>query len=124
MIIRRDQRGLSESVQHAVVFPVLMLITLGIIQTGIWIHAHNVAAQSAAAAVDIARGSYGDTGAARETALRLAASGGLGAVEVQVTQGGGEVRATVAGEAPLLIDFGLGRVSEFAAGPVERVSQP
>lgn len=40
MIRMRDERGLSESVQHAVIFPVLMLLTLGVIQAGIWIHGH------------------------------------------------------------------------------------
>jgi hypothetical protein len=34
----RDERGLSESVQWAVLWPALMLVTLGIIQAGIFLH--------------------------------------------------------------------------------------
>ena len=34
-MLRRDERGLSESVQFAVVWPVLMLSTLGILQAGL-----------------------------------------------------------------------------------------
>jgi hypothetical protein len=37
----RDERGLSESVQWAVLWPALMLLTLGIIQAGIFLHGRN-----------------------------------------------------------------------------------
>ena len=83
MVSKRSERGLSESVQHAVIFPVLMLVTLGIIQAGIWVHGHTVAERAAAAGVDIARGSYGSTTEARETSDRVASAGGLDDVTVE-----------------------------------------
>jgi Flp pilus assembly protein TadG len=120
----RDERGLSESVQFAVVWPVLMLVTLGILQAGLWLHGRNVAQRAAAAAVDTARGSAGSVDAAREAATELARSGGLDGVAVEVVRGTTEVSATVTAASPLLLDLGLGRLQERAAAPRERVTPP
>ena len=120
----RTERGASESVQYALIWPVLMMVTLGIIQAGIWLHGRNVALRAAAAGVDAARGSYGSVAEARQVAQRLATSGGLGSVSVSVTQRPGEVAVIVSGTPPLMLDLGLGRITESAAGPVERVTPP
>ncbi len=120
----RDERGLSESVQYAVIFPLLMLLTLGVIQAGIWIHGHTVASRAAAAGVDIARGSTGQTGEARETATRLAVAGGLHDVIVQTTRSGTTAEVVVSGRAPLILDLGLARITEHASAPVERATNP
>ncbi|GAA1429422.1 hypothetical protein GCM10009616_11450 [Microlunatus lacustris] len=121
---RRDERGLSESVQFAVVWPVLMLVTLGILQAGLWLHGRNVAQRAATAAVDTARGSTGSVDAAREAAADLARSGGLDGVSVQVVRGATDVSATVTAGSPLLLDLGFGRLQESAAAPLERVTPP
>jgi Flp pilus assembly protein TadG len=120
----RDERGLSESVQYAVIFPLLMLVTLGVIQAGIWIHGHSVASRAAAAGVDIARGSTGQAAAARDTATRLANAGGLHDVTVQATRTGATAEVVVTGRAPLILDLGLARITENASAPVERATNP
>lgn len=120
----RDQRGLSESVQYAVIFPMLMLVTLGIIQAGIWIHGHNVAVRAASAGVDVGRGSYGNGAQARETAIDIAAAGGLEGATVDVAQGSDSISVTVKGRAPMILDVGLGQIAETASAPLERVTQP
>lgn len=120
----RDQRGLSESVQHAVIFPVLMLITLGVIQAGIWVHGHSVASRAAAAGADIARGSYGSTAEARGTAAKLAGAGGLHDVTVETRRSGSDVEVVVSGRAPLMLDLGLARITEVATTPLEKVTSP
>lgn len=120
----RDERGLSESVQFAVVWPVLMLVTLGILQAGLWLHGRNVAQRAATAAVDTARGSAGSVDAARAAAADLARSGGLDGVSVDVVRGATDVSATVTAASPLLLDLGLGRLRESAAAPLERVTPP
>jgi Flp pilus assembly protein TadG len=120
----RDERGLSESVQLAVVWPVLMLVTLGVIESGIWLHARNVAERAAVAAVGAASGSYGDDDAARELGRDLAASGGLSNVEVAVSRAPDTVSVVVSADSPLVLDLGLGRIRETAAGPRERVTAP
>lgn len=122
--LRRNERGLSESVQFAVVWPLLVLVTLGIIQAGLWLHGRNVAQRAAVAAVDVARGSYGTADEARRRAQSLAAAGGLNGVVIRLDVGGAEVRATVTADAPTIFDIGAGRLNETAAAPRERVSQP
>lgn len=120
----RDERGLSESLQFALVWPVLMLVTLGVIESGIWLHARNVAEHAAIAAVGEAGGSYGDVDAARQLGNDLAAAGGLSGVEVSVSRGAETVTAVVSAESPLVLDLGLGRIRQTASGPRERVTAP
>lgn len=120
----RDERGLSESLQLAVVWPVLMLVTLGVIEGGTWLHARNVAERAAIAAVGEASGSYGNDDTARELGRDLAASGGLSNVEVAVSRGASAVTVVVSADSPLVLDLGLGRIREAAAGPLEQVTGP
>ncbi len=120
----RDQRGITESAQFALIWPLLLLVSLGIIQAGIWIHGHNVANRAANAAVDAASGSYGSSAEARQIAEGIARSGGLTAVDVRVSAGSTVTQVTVAGNAPTLLDLPLGRIHETASAPVERVTRP
>ena len=120
----RDERGLSESVQYALIWPMLMLVTLGIIQAGIWIHGHNVAVRAANAAADAARGSRGSAGEAEQIAAGIARSGGLKAVSVGVHRGASSVAVQVSGTVPMIFDLGLGRITETASAPVERATNP
>lgn len=120
----RGERGLSESLQFAVIWPVLMLVTLGVIEGGIWLHARNVAERAAIAAVGAASGSYGDDDTARQLGGDLAAAGGLSNVEVAVSRGPSAVAVVVSADSPLVLDLGLGRIREAAAGPLERVTGP
>jgi Flp pilus assembly protein TadG len=106
------------------IWPVLLLVTLGIIQAGIWIHGHNVANRAANAAADAASGSYGSGGEARQIAEGIARSGGLADVAVSVSAGSSAVQVSVTGRAPSLLDLPLGQIRETASAPVERVSRP
>lgn len=120
----RDERGLSESTQWAVLFSLLMLVTLGIIQAGIILHGRNVAQRAATAAVDVARGSYGTVAEAEKLANDIARSGGLEAVSVGVTRGAAQATADVTGQAPSMLDIGIGRIHESASAPLERAVSP
>jgi Flp pilus assembly protein TadG len=123
----RDERGLSESVQWAVLWPLLMLVTLGIIQAGIFLHGRNVAQRAATAAVDAARGSYGSYGSAADAeqlGTTIAGAGGLRNISVRVQRTGTTARADVSAYAPMIFDLDLGRIDETAAAPLERVTQP
>src|SRR5215203_4277885 len=119
----RDERGLSESVQWAVLWPLLMLLSLGIIQAGIFLHGRNVA-QRATAAVDAARGGYGSAGDAEQLGARIAGSGGLRNISVRVQRTGSTVTADVWAHPPMIFDLDLGRINETAAAPLERVTPP
>ena len=120
----RDERGLSESVQWAVLWPALMLLTLGIIQAGIFLHGRNVAQRAATAAVDAARGSYGSAAEAEHLAANIASSGGLKNISVRVQRTGTTVSADVSASSPMIFDLRLGRITETAAAPMERVTVP
>ena len=93
----RDERGLSESAQWAVLFSLLMLITLGIIQAGVYLHGRNVAQRAATAAVGAARGSFGTTAEAHQLAADIANSGGLEGITIRITRGSSTVTAEVSG---------------------------
>jgi Flp pilus assembly protein TadG len=122
-VVARDERGLSESVQWAILWPLLMLLTLGIIQAGIFLHGRNVAQRAATAAVDAARGSYGTASDAQRLAETIASSGGLEQISVRVQRTGTTASADVSGNAPMIFDLGLGRITETATAPLERVTQ-
>jgi Flp pilus assembly protein TadG len=120
----RDERGLSESVQWAILWPLLMLLTLGIIQAGIFLHGRNVAQRAATAAVDAARGSYGSAADAQHVGESIASSGGLRNISVHVQRTGTTATAEISAYAPMIFDLGLGRLNETAVAPLERVIQP
>lgn len=120
----RDERGLSESVQWAVLWPLLMLLTLGIIQAGIFLHGRNVAQRAATAAADVARGSYGSAADAEHLGESIASSGGLKSISVRVQRTGTSVTADVSAYPPMIFDLDLGRINETAVAPLERVTQP
>jgi Flp pilus assembly protein TadG len=120
----RDERGLSESVQWAVLWPLLMLLTLGIIQAGIFLHGRNVAQRAATAAIDVARGSHGSAADAEHLGESIASSGGLKSVSVRVQRTGTTVTADVSAYPPMIFDLDLGRINETAVAPLERVTQP
>ena len=101
-----------------------MLLTLGIVQAGFWLHARNVAQRAATAAVDVARGSYGTAGEGEQRARDLTAAAGLTDVVVHVDRGPQRVTAVVSAHATLVLDLGLGDLRETASGPRERVSTP
>lgn len=110
--------------QYALIFPALMLCTLGIVQSGMWVYGRHVASEAAHAAVDVARSADADPGAARSAALRIAAVGGLRHTAVSVDRGPAEVRVQVSAQVPVILDLGLGQVTESATAPVERVTTP
>jgi Flp pilus assembly protein TadG len=120
----RDERGLSESVQWAVLWPALMLLTLGIIQAGIFLHGRNVAQRAATAAVDAARGSYGSAAEAEHLAANIASSGGLKNISVRVQLAGTTASANVSASSPMIFDLRLGQITETATAPMERVTVP
>jgi Flp pilus assembly protein TadG len=120
----RDERGLSESVQWAVLWPALMLLTLGTIQAGIFLHGRNVAQRAATAAVDAARGSYGSAAEAEHLAANIASSGGLKNISVRVQLAGTTASANVSASSPMIFDLRLGQITETASAPMERVTVP
>lgn len=120
----RDERGVSDSLQWAILTPLLLLTVLGLIQTGIWLHGRTIATNAAIAAAEDAALLDGTADAARALASGVASDGGLADVSVTVTQGTESARVVVTGRMPTFLDLGQGRVSEQATRPRERVTRP
>ncbi len=119
-----NERGLSESTQWAMVVPAALGLVLGLVQTGVWLHARSVASQAAAAAADLRAAGPDLTAQAEATAGDVAARGGLSDVVVETTQDSTTVTVTVTGSAPVFLDLGLGRITERVVLPLERVTAP
>lgn len=117
------ERGLSETLQWAILTPTLMLVILGIIQAGILMHGHNVAENAAQAAAE-AESAYLSAGTGTEQALAVAEVGGLTDVKVTVERGPTKVVVGVSARIPVFFDIGQGRVDETASAPIERVTEP
>lgn len=121
---RGVERGLTNSLQFAVIVPALMLATFGLVQAGLWLHARNVAAEAVTAAVDVARDYDDDPTAARNAARRIAVVGGLTDVRLTMNRGPDSVSVTMVAKPPVIFAFGFGVITETATAPVERVTKP
>jgi Flp pilus assembly protein TadG len=115
-----SERGVSESTQWALLVPALMLVMLGTIQAGLWLHGRNVASQAASAAAEQVAWGRGTDADAAAMGRRIAEAGGLVGASVRVERQTGAVRVVVTAQAPLIVDLGLGTVVEHALMPMER----
>lgn len=125
---RRGDRG-EASIQMAIVFPFVILLTLAVVQAGMWFHARNIALAAAREGVTAAR-TYQATdsdGAARaREVLGRIAGDSLRTPTVSTAGSGAEsVQVTVTGTAPSLLP-GIGglHVSQSATGPREHWTTP
>lgn len=118
-----NERGVSESLQWAILTPLILLALLGSIQAGVWLHGRSVVHSAAVLAAEQAAwlSPASDAAAsARQMAERL----GVRGVEVGVTTSTAEVRAVVTGHVPLFFDVGQSLVEASATRPREAVSVP
>jgi Flp pilus assembly protein TadG len=112
-----NQRGVSESTQWAVLTPVLLMLILGLVQLGVWLHARNVASQAAATVADLQASGSTDSYAAGR---RVATNGGLTQISITSDVSQGLTVVTVRGRAPLFFDLGQGQIAESAVLPLEQ----
>lgn len=119
-----NQRGVAESTQWALLLPILLLLVLGLVQTGVWLYSRTVAAQAAAAVADLRATGPAADDAARQAGRRIATAGGLEQVQIAVTSDSGHLVVTVTGRAPVFFDLGQGLITERAVLPVEQVTAP
>ena len=113
------ERGTSESLQWAVLWPLVMLLILGTVQVGVWWHARNSLDEAAAAAVDAVSLEGVDAGRAVEVAGQVAAAGGVEDITVDVSVGADGVTVVVRGRAPLVFDLGPVTLEATARAPRE-----
>ncbi|HSN42811.1 MAG TPA: TadE/TadG family type IV pilus assembly protein [Propionibacteriaceae bacterium] len=117
----RGDRGLSDSVQWALLVPVVLLALLGAIQTGIVLHARSVVDNAALTGAEIASVG-GSAEAARLAARELAGEAGLRNIDVQVSTASGLVTVKVSASAQVILD--IGRSSDVGASAVMPAELP
>ncbi len=118
--MRPNQRGLSGSLQWALLTPVVLLCLLGGIQWAISARgqsAANEAAWTGAEAVAVIRGSETQ---ARQAALDVARLGGLNDATVTIACSASICRVTVSGSTPSLIPLARPPITATVSLPLER----
>lgn len=117
-----DERGLSNSVQAAVLFPLGMGLFLALLQWGLvaWAETSAIGAAQHGAAVAARHGSTAGEG--QLAAFHAADNGSLHAVSVQVVRGSRDTTATVTGRAVVVL--WPREVSKTVVVTTERVTSP
>lgn len=108
---------MSESVQWAVLVPLVMLCLVGVIQGGVWWNGSTAAQQAAAAGADTA--AFAGADAARQAAVHVAEGSSLRAVEVSVVDAGAAWEVTVTGMPEVFLEVGQARVQGRAVAAKE-----
>ncbi|MFB9618587.1 TadE/TadG family type IV pilus assembly protein [Brooklawnia cerclae] len=96
-------RGLSESVQWAVVMPVVLLALFGLVQGGVWLAGRSAVQQAAMAAAEHAAFAGGNAAQARSVAESVAGGSGLQVETVVVQETGTGVRVDVSARVPVVL---------------------
>ncbi|GHD79804.1 TadE family protein [Streptomyces goshikiensis] len=122
------ERGES-SIQMAIVFPFILLVTVAVVQASMWVYARNIALTAAREGVAAARVYQAPEGAgaaqATETLGRIAGDSLAGRSVSTTGSSATEVRVTVTGRALSLIPGLSGlSVSQSASAPRERWTTP
>lgn len=120
----RPDRGMSGSVQWAILVPVLLFTILGAIQAGLWMYGRTVASHAAIAAAEEAALIGATEADARALGSEIAIGGGLTDIAVHLVIDANNARATVSGRMPTFVDLGQTQVSEQATRPREQVTRP
>ncbi|MFE6848795.1 TadE/TadG family type IV pilus assembly protein [Streptomyces sp. NPDC057686] len=127
---RRDWRERGESsIQMAIVFPFVILVTVAVVQAAMWVHARNIALTAAREGVAAARTYQAPEGAgaarASETLGRIAGDSLRGSTVSTAGSSATEVSVTVTGSAPSMMPGISGlSISQSASAPRERWTTP
>ena len=113
------ERGLSESVQWAVLGTTFLACLLGLIEAGLVLHGRNVtvAAALAGASAQAVLGATPEAG--RQAASRAAEAGGLADVEVTVSTTAAGVTVRVEGRVPTFLGWVKPQVEAESTRPWE-----
>ncbi|WP_405394923.1 TadE/TadG family type IV pilus assembly protein [Microbispora hainanensis] len=123
---KSSDRG-SAPLEAAILYPVVLTLTLLLVNTALWFHARNVALAAAQEGVRVARAYGSNLSASTVVAERFAQRVGgsfLLAPHAIAGRTGGTVSVTVQGEALALVPLLKLTVTQVAHAPIERWSTP
>lgn len=118
----RDERG-ANSIEVAIIFPVLLLLVFAVVQAAFFFHGRNVAQIAASACAETARGEQAGTNQEQVARSVLDQAGALSEASVTVSATTTSVTCTVSGRAPLLIPVPRSAIEQSATMPLERVTR-
>ncbi|MEE8870002.1 MAG: TadE/TadG family type IV pilus assembly protein [Acidipropionibacterium acidipropionici] len=113
---RRDERGVVESVQWALVWPVMLLAVFGIIQAAVLLQARSAVTEAARAAVRAETLAGSHPGDALDAAWQVAGPSGVRDITVTVGRSGPLTTVEVRARAPILLDLASTPLSARAVG--------
>lgn len=116
--ITRLERGMSESMQWAVLVPVIMLTLLGCIDAGVWLHARSVVQQAALTAAETQALAGSSAGQAELVAEQITED--LDQVQIITSHDGQMITVSITARASLALDLGDAQVQASATRAVER----
>jgi len=117
---RFDERGLSESVQWAILGVAFMGCLLALIEGGLWLHGRSVAVAAALAGASAASAWQATPDSGERAALETAAAGGLTGVKVTVTTQDGAILVVVEADTPGFAGWVVPHVRAQAVRPLEQ----
>lgn len=112
------ERGMSESLQWAVLAPMIMLLLLGLIETGVWLHGRSIVQQAALTAAETQALVGAPSSSAESTVEQMTDE--LESVHTYCITTEADVTVTVTADIPLPLDFGFGQVTVSATRAKER----
>jgi Flp pilus assembly protein TadG len=124
----RNERGVA-TLEIAILFPLVLLITFGVIEGALWYYARNVALAAAEEGVRVASADKGSLSAgiakATDFATRAGSDGFFTLSGTPIAAGDTEtVIITVKGQSMSLIGGWSHEVSATASAPIERFTSP
>jgi hypothetical protein len=105
--------------------PLLVLLVVGTVQFGVWLHATHTAQAIAAQALQDTRVSQGSVAAGREQAEALMTAAGRRVIlhpSVEVVRDAQRARVAIHGQAQQVLPFLSAPVTVSVSGPVERLT--
>jgi len=115
----RDQRGISESVQWAILSLAIMTALFGMTEAALVLHGRSVAVAAALAGSTAQAALRASPDAGMKTALERASAGGLVSVDVAVSNSPGRVTVRVDAGVPTLVGWVSPRVWAESTRPLE-----
>lgn len=113
------ERGASESLQWALLTPVLLLCILGLVQAGVVLHARNTVRHAAMAAAEAQALAGAREQDAAAVVHRMTQRSDVRQVVTTVHRVDGTVTVTVQGKVPLLLGVGSMDAAATATMPLE-----
>jgi len=115
-----DDRGLSESVQWAVLGTAVIGCLLALIDAGLWLHGRSVAVAAVIDGASAASSWQASDGDGEAAARATAAAGGLRDVSVTITTQGASVDVLIDAEVPSFIGWATPHVHAHTTRPKEQ----